>query len=76
MKEYETLLELDATGSEFNLACILIGLERDPRQGPFYQFSEAPLVGPRVPCAHRLVGRRQAARDLGRRGAAQSRSRT
>jgi hypothetical protein len=48
MKEYETLLEADASGSEFNLACILLGLERDPRQGPFYQFSEAPLVGPKV----------------------------
>jgi hypothetical protein len=48
MKEYETLLEADATGSEFNLACILLGLERDPKQGPFYQFSEAPLVGPKV----------------------------
>jgi len=48
MKEYETLLEADATGSEFNLACILLGLERDPRQGAFYQFSEVPLVGPRV----------------------------
>lgn len=48
MKEYETLLELDATGSEFNLACILLGLERDPRQGPYQQFSRAPLVGPRV----------------------------
>jgi hypothetical protein len=48
MKDYETLLEVDATGSEFNLACILLGLERDPRQGPFYQFSEAPLVGPKV----------------------------
>ena len=48
MKEYETLLEVDATGSEFNLACILLGLERDPRQGSFHQFSEVPLVGPRV----------------------------
>lgn len=48
MKDYETLLEADATGSEFNLACILLGLERDSSQGPFYQFSEAPVVGPRV----------------------------
>ena len=48
MKEYETLLEADATGSEFNLACILLGLERDPRQGPFHQFSEERLVGPKV----------------------------
>lgn len=47
-KEYETLLELDASGSEFNLACILLGLERDPRQGVYYQFSEEPLSGPRV----------------------------
>jgi hypothetical protein len=48
MKDYETLLEAEATGSEFNLACILLGLERDPRQGPFYQFSEASVVGPKV----------------------------
>lgn len=48
MKEYEALLELDASGSEFNLACILLGLERDPKQGPFYQFSAAPVLGPRV----------------------------
>jgi hypothetical protein len=31
MKAYEALFELDAGGSEFNLACILIGLERDPK---------------------------------------------
>lgn len=48
MKEYETLLELDASGSEFNLACILLGLERDPTQGQIFQFSEAPVAGPRV----------------------------
>ena len=48
LKEYEALLELDATGTEFNLACILLGLERDPKQTPFQQFSQAPLVGPRV----------------------------
>jgi len=48
MKEYETLLEVDASGSEFNLACILLGLERDPNQGPYWQFSKDPLSGPRV----------------------------
>ena len=48
MKEYETLLELDATGSEFNLACILIGLERDSKQEPFHRSSQAPLVGQRA----------------------------
>jgi len=48
MKEYETLFELDATGSEFNLACILLGLERDPNQVQFQQFSRVPLVGRRI----------------------------
>jgi hypothetical protein len=48
MKEYETLLEVDASGSEFNLACILLGLERDPKQGPYWQFNKDPLSGPRV----------------------------
>jgi hypothetical protein len=48
MKEYETLLEVDASGSEFNLACILLGLERDPTQGQYWQFSQEPLRGPRV----------------------------
>lgn len=48
LKEYETLLELDANGTEFNLACILLGLERDPKQGPFQQFNTSTLLGPRV----------------------------
>ena len=30
-KAYESLLALDTTGTELNLACILIGLERDPK---------------------------------------------
>lgn len=38
MKEYESLFELDAGGSEFNLACILIGLEEDAQQVPAMQF--------------------------------------
>ena len=48
LKAYESLLEVDATGTEFNLACILLGLERDAKQVAFQQFSQAPLVGPRV----------------------------
>lgn len=48
MKEYESLLEADVSGTEFNLGCILLGLERDPLQGPFFQFSKEPLRGPRV----------------------------
>ncbi len=48
MKAYETLFEVDATGSEFNLACILIGLERDPRHVDSRRSSRGPLIGPRV----------------------------
>ncbi|GMV46271.1 MAG: hypothetical protein AMXMBFR66_16690 [Pseudomonadota bacterium] len=48
MKEYETLFELDAVGSEFNLACILIGLEADPNL-PWRELRIARKVsGPRV----------------------------
>ncbi len=48
MKAYETLFEVDASGSEFNLACILIGLERDPRHVAERRMSRGPLIGPRV----------------------------
>jgi hypothetical protein len=47
-KGYESLLELDATGSELNLACILVGLERPPNLAPFARYSRAPLPGQRV----------------------------
>lgn len=48
-KGYETLLELDATGSEFNLACILLGLERSPRHAQARDTAGTqPLPGPRV----------------------------
>ncbi len=48
MKAYEALLELDATGSEFNLACILVGLERPPNQEAFQRYSREPLQGQRA----------------------------
>jgi hypothetical protein len=49
MKAYETLFELDAGGTEFNLACILIGLERDPGHvAALMKSDRAPLLGPRV----------------------------
>lgn len=38
LKAYETLLEVDATGSEFNLALILIGLDAALSSRPAYQF--------------------------------------
>ena len=48
MKAYEALLELDASGSEFNLACILVGLERPPNQAAFQRYSREPLAGQRA----------------------------
>jgi hypothetical protein len=48
MKEYESLLEADVSGTEFNLACILLGLERDGSLEPYFQFSNKPVKGPRV----------------------------
>lgn len=48
MKAYETLFELDTGGTEFNLACILVGLERDPALGQVDRGIQEPLKGPRV----------------------------
>jgi hypothetical protein len=48
VKGYESLLELDATGFEFNLACILIGLSNEDVVLPRYQFDLEPVVGPAV----------------------------
>ena len=50
-KAYEALLELDASGSEFNLACILIGLERDPKVAANRPPDAATVVGQRVAMA-------------------------
>jgi hypothetical protein len=51
MKEYESLLETDVTGTELNLACILLGLERDKTQEAYLQFSQKRVSGPRVEIA-------------------------
>lgn len=48
MKAYEAMLEIDTTGTEFNLACILIGLERDPKLGSVARSDQAPLAGRRI----------------------------
>lgn len=45
MKEYESLLELDVTGSEFQLACILIGLDDSNSVKPRYQFDQREAIG-------------------------------
>jgi hypothetical protein len=52
MKAYESLLELDSRGTEFNLACILLGLE-PPQRGPSAQFDRKPPQGPAVQLAVR-----------------------
>jgi len=48
VKEYETLLETDVIGTEFNLACILIGLESAEKRRAAFQFSLEPLEGPPI----------------------------
>lgn len=47
-KGYESLLELDVSAIEFNVACILIGLTNDDVSLPEYQFDSNPVLGPRV----------------------------
>lgn len=47
MKGYESLLEVDARGTEFNLACILLGLEA-PQPGAGAEFERKPRQGPAV----------------------------
>ena len=66
MKAYETLLEVDASGSEFNLACILIGLERDPNQLASREPEPRPAARPAGRDRRRLVGGRQASPGIGR----------
>jgi hypothetical protein len=45
MKAYESLLEISSTATEFNLACILIGLDDKDSVKPRYQFDEREVVG-------------------------------
>jgi hypothetical protein len=48
-KGYEAMIELDATAFEFNLACILIGLDGERTTGrPTYHFDPQPVEGDRV----------------------------
>jgi hypothetical protein len=47
-KGYESVLELDSTASEFNLACILVGLDGESATKPKFQFDNQPVDGPRV----------------------------
>lgn len=45
VKSYEALLELDASAVEFNLACILIGLDSARATRPKHHFDQAPVTG-------------------------------
>lgn len=47
-KAYESLLEIDATAFEFNLACILIGLDSDKAKVARYHFDPNPTEGDAV----------------------------
>ena len=47
-KAYEALLELDTDAYQFNLACILIGLDNNDVTLPEYQFDAKPIAGPPV----------------------------
>ncbi len=44
-KGYESLLELATTAVEFQLACILIGLDDSEASKPRFQFDENPVTG-------------------------------
>lgn len=48
IKEYESLLELSTTGSQFQIASILVGLDEEQSVKPRYQFDEREAVGQRV----------------------------
>jgi hypothetical protein len=47
-KAYESVLTLDVTAFEFNLACILIGLDADKASNVEYHFDPNPITGDRV----------------------------
>lgn len=48
IKSYEALLELDTTAIDFNLACILIGLDEANATRPTYHFDPSPTLGDAV----------------------------
>lgn len=47
-KAYESVITLDADAFEFNLACILMGLDPDRGVGAAYHFDPEPVDGDRV----------------------------
>jgi hypothetical protein len=47
-KGYESLLELDTTATEFNVACILVGMSTDGVRLSRFHFDEEEVIGPPV----------------------------
>lgn len=47
-KSYESLLELDANAVEFNLACILIGLDAKKAKPASFHFDKEPVAGDKL----------------------------
>jgi len=47
-KSYESLIEIGASAYEFNLACILIGLDSKNAKGSRFHFDPEPVVGESV----------------------------
>lgn len=45
VKSYEALVELDTDAVQFNLACLLIGLDADFKRGPSFHFDPEPVRG-------------------------------
>jgi hypothetical protein len=48
LKGYDCLLELDGSAYEFNLACLLIGLDPENGKRPRYHFDPEPAAGDAV----------------------------
>ncbi len=48
VKAYEAVIELDTSAVEFNLACILLGLDAENATLPAYHFDPTPLRGDAV----------------------------
>lgn len=48
LKDYETMLELDANALEFNVACLLLGLDPARATPPKFHFDPEPVSGDRV----------------------------
>jgi hypothetical protein len=66
MKAYEALLELDVNAFEFNLACILIGLDHKNAARPQHHFDPAKVTGDTVDIrVDWTIGNKKVSREIG-----------